>query len=366
LIKDNVIITGGAGFIGTNLALSAIKKGYRVIIFDNLSRAGSDNNLNAILPHQHNVGELHRAADRGQLVKGDIRSKHDVKRLLEAYGSRCYAVFHLAAQTAVTTSLVYPEQDFEQNAWGTFNILNHLRQIAPEVPFIYASTNKVYGALDWPVERARLGNYYWKQGAANPLEEAISELQPLDPATPYGVSKACGGQYVLDFAQSYGIRAVDMRQSCIYGPYQYGAEAQGWLAWLTIAAVYDLPITVFGSGLQKRDVLWVEDLVAAYWAAVENIDKAAGQTYNIGGGWHNTLSVLQLLELLSKKLGKVIPAANSAARPSDQKIYVSDIRKAKRDLGWEPTVAPDVGVDRLVRWVQGNRNLFVKAGVLNT
>jgi CDP-paratose 2-epimerase len=345
---SKVIVLGGAGFIGTNLCLSALEKGMEVVIFDNLSRKGTDINLNLI-----------RAKDASLVtfVRGDIRNADEVHALFATHGD-ADMIFHLAGQVAVTTSIVDPREDFEINLLGTLNILEGMRLNEIQAPLLYASTNKVYGKMSG-VEVVEQDTCYTYRD----YPKGVTEDFPLDFHSPYGCSKGGADQYVLDYARIYGLRTVVFRQSCIYGYYQFGIEDQGWVAWFTIASLFDLPITVFGNGKQVRDILFVDDLIRAYWLALENIDITNGRAYNIGGAQFR-LSLIELLAFLEAHLGRKIPVATDEPRRGDQKVFVADITKAQTEFGWSPQIDTQQGVKILAEWVTANRNMFVEAGIL--
>lgn len=337
-----VFITGGAGFIGANLADRHLHRGNEVVLYDNLSRAGTDANI-AWLRERH--------GDRFTLVRADVRDFAALRAALPADTER---VYHLAAQVAVTTSVVDPREDFEINALGTFNVLEAVRQGAPEAIVLYASTNKVYGGME-SVSVVEDGSRHRYRD----LPWGTSEDQPLDFHSPYGCSKGAGDQYVRDYARIYGLRTVVMRQSCIYGERQLGVEDQGWVAHFCIATRMGRPITIYGDGKQVRDVLWIDDLIAAYELAATRIDVASGQVYNIGGGPDITMSVWsEFGALLEELAGRPTAVTFADWRPGDQPVYVSDIRKAERDLGWRPQVTMPDGVERLWKWVDTNTELF--------
>jgi CDP-paratose 2-epimerase len=337
-----IFITGGAGFIGCNLADYHLKHGDRVIIFDNLSRKGTEMNL-AWLCERH--------GDRLVFVRGDIR---DFDALRAAIPPDTARVYHMAGQVAVTTSVANPREDFECNALGTFNVLEAVRAVAPQAVFFYASTNKVYGGMEEIAIVEEATRYRYRDF---PL--GIPESQPLDFHSPYGCSKGCGDQYVRDYARIYGMRTVVFRQSCIFGTRQFGVEDQGWVAHFCIAARLGRPITIYGDGKQVRDVLWIDDLIAAYQAAAAHIDVAAGQIYNIGGGPENTMSIwAEFGPLLETLAGHPIPVTYAGWRPGDQLVYISDIRKAERELGWRPHVSVAEGIEKLWDWVNQNPALF--------
>jgi len=255
---------------------------------------------------------------------------------------------------AVTTSVLDPRDDFENNALGTFNTLEAARAAGHHPIFIYASTNKVYGGMEDTVVEEEATRYRYRD-----LPQGIPETQPLDFHSPYGCSKGAGDQYVRDYARIYGLRTVVMRQSCIYGARQFGIEDQGWIAWFIIAAVTGKPITIYGDGKQVRDILFITDLLDAYQAAIDRIDAVAGQVYNIGGGPENTLSVwVELGPMLEELLGRKVEASRGDWRPGDQHICIMDTRKAQRELGWRPQVGVAEGVRRLYEWVAQNKELF--------
>ncbi len=332
------LITGGAGFIGINTAHRLLREGHRVVIFDNLARAGAALNL-AWLERQGHVDFAH----------GDVRDDCAVSEIFRRHRD-FDVVLHLAAQVAVTLSVRNPRHDFEVNALGTLNILEAMRQFCPEATLLNASTNKVYGALEYvPVEICK-GSYCFPT-----LPHGVGEDCPLDFHSPYGCSKGAADQYVRDYARIYGLRTVNFRQSCIYGIRQFGLEDQGWVAWFAICAVLGRPITLYGDGRQVRDVLWVEDLVEAYLRAAAQIAQTRGQSYNIGGGPKNAVSLRELIALLEAKLGRRIKCTLADWRPGDQRVFLCDIRKARREFGWQPRTSVREGVARLVDWVMENR-----------
>ncbi len=341
-MATNYFITGGAGFIGANYVNRLLERGEKVTIYDNLSRAGSKRNLTWL---QDKFGQ-----DGFQLVIGDVRDASLVKNSSQSAD----IILHLAAQVAVTTSVVNPREDFEVNAGGTFNLLEAARLNGRSPVFLYASTNKVYGGMEnvRVVEEATRWRYA-------DLPQGCPETQPLDFCSPYGCSKGTGDQYVRDYARIYDLPTVVLRQSCIYGPRQFGVEDQGWLAWMIIAAVTGRQLTIYGDGKQIRDVLHVDDLLDAYDNVITRIGQVKGQIYNLGGGPENTLSIwTEFGPLLEELLGKSIPVARRDWRPGDQKVFVADIRKAEADLGWKPKVGVRDGVERLFKWVMENKECF--------
>ncbi len=333
-----VVITGGAGFIGVNAAEAFIRDGWHVILFDNLWRKGTDLNLRYL---------RQKYPDDCEFVLGDVR--YDYFSLLRTVG-RAELVLHLAAQVAVTTSIVRPIEDFEINARGSFNVLEAVRESGNKPLVIYSSTNKVYGGMP-DVICVKDGTRY----RFRDFPHGVSEEQPLDFHSPYGCSKGTADQYVHDYARIYGIPTVVFRQSCIYGQRQFGVEDQGWVAWFSIAALLNRPITVYGDGLQVRDLLHVDDLVAAYKRAAGDQSQSAGQIFNMGGGPTRTLSLVELLAFLEKKMNKKIPVGHAEPRAGDQPVFVADIRKAERELGWTPKIDPLPGIEMLLNWIEANR-----------
>jgi len=337
-----IFITGGAGFIGCNLADYHLKRGDEVVVFDNLSRRGTDLNLTWL---------RETYADRLTFIRGDLRDYDALRTALTAETDR---VYHMAGQVAVTTSVANPREDFEVNAVGTFNLLEAVRTKAPQAVTFYASTNKVYGGMEDVVIAEDETRYRYRDYALG-----MSEDRQLDFHSPYGCSKGTGDQYVRDYARIYGLRTVVFRQSCIYGWRQFGVEDQGWVAHFCIAARLGRPIAIYGNGKQVRDVLWIEDLIRAYEAAADRIEVAAGQIYNIGGGAAITMSIwAEFGPILERLVGRPLPVTYHGWRPGDQLVYISDIRKAERELGWRPQMTVHAGVDRLWHWIDANAHLF--------
>lgn len=339
---SRILITGGAGFVGCNLADHFIETGHDVVVFDNLYREGV----------RHNIAWLgERHADGFRFVEADIRDNDAIRRATEGVE----IVYHVAGQTAVTTSVANPREDFEINAWGTFNVLEAAREAGDNPALIYTSTNKVYGGM----ENVRIAEHDTRYDYVD-YPHGIAENQPLDFHSPYGCSKGTADQYVRDYARIYGLPTVVFRMGSIYGPHQFGVEDQAWVAYFVIAAVKSWPITIFGDGKQVRDILHVDDLVHAFEMATEQIDVTAGQVYNIGGGPANTLSIwAEFAPILSKILGRPVePASYDDWRPGDQRIYVSDIRKAQEDFGWEPEIGVEKGIRRITQWILENQELF--------
>jgi CDP-paratose 2-epimerase len=334
-----ILITGGAGFIGSNLADRLASQGHEIIVFDALSRAGVERNL-AWLRDRH--------GSRIVSILGDVRDEDEVVRA----AADAKAVFHFAAQVAVTTSLNDPREDFDINVRGTVNLLDAIRVRREAVPVIFASTNKVYGDLA-DVALEQHGDRYEPRAIA--ARRGVDESRPLDFHTPYGCSKGAADQYVLDYARSFGIPTVVFRMSCIYGQRQMGTEDQGWVAHFLIRALEGKPITIYGDGRQVRDILDVGDAVNAYARAFENIDRVAGRAFNLGGGTENAISLLQLLDEIRDVAGREVDLRFEDWRQGDQRWYVSDAHAARaaldlpRPRGWRD------GVARLAEWLAGER-----------
>ena len=338
-----VVITGGAGFIGTNLAHRLLNEGNSVIIFDNFSRKGSSHNVEWLKEnHSENL----------RVINGDVCEREPLGSLLRS----CSAVFHLAAQVAVTRSLENPVEDFETNLRGTLNILETLRTL-PSPPFLlFTSTNKVYGNLsDIPLFKS--GNRY---EVADPSFTGINELRHLDFHSPYGCSKGGADQYVIDYARTFSIPATVLRMSCIYGPHQYGNEDQGWVAHLLIRAVNGEPVTIFGNGLQVRDILYVDDLVDAFLMARREASVCAGQAFTMGGGPGRLMSVLGLLELIEEIHGTIPEIRYESWRTGDQKYYMSNTGRFQSLTGWYPRTHTRAGVEKLYRWIMHSGNLKIE------
>lgn len=340
MTSKRVLITGGAGFVGCNAARYFGQRNWDVTVLDNLSRKGADQNL-----------EWLKDETAFAFANVDVRDTAAVDKVVSE--SRYDAVIHLAAQVAVTTSVIEPRMDFAVNALGTFNMLDAVRRFSSEAVFLFASTNKVYGKIAGATTELR-GNRY----AYTNRPHGIGESEPLDFLSPYGCSKGAADQYVLDFARIYKIPAASFRQSCIYGPRQFGVEDQGWVAWFAIASLLGRNITIYGDGKQVRDVLHVDDLVMAYEAAIRAPDRIAGQAFNVGGGPDRIMSLLDLIALLEERLKKKIPLRWDAWRPGDQEVYISDVRKLAQALDWKPEIDPAKGVGALIDWVAQNRDAF--------
>ncbi|MGE5611637.1 MAG: NAD-dependent epimerase/dehydratase family protein [Bacillota bacterium] len=331
-----VLITGGAGFIGTNLAHRILSEGRTVVLLDNLSRPGVERNL-------HWLRESH--GDRVQVEVSDVRDPYVLRRVVQ----RASQVFHFAAQVAVTTSLTNSIHDFEVNARGTLNLLEAIRALDNPPPLVFTSTNKVYGGL--PDVRLQIQGSRYQPEDPILREYGIGENRCLDFHSPYGCSKGTADQYVLDYARTFGLPTVVFRMSCIYGLHQMGTEDQGWVAHFLIRALQRQPITLFGDGMQVRDVLFIDDLVNAFLLAQKHVRTIGGQAFNIGGGPKNAISLMELLALIGQIDGQAPKVRFGSWRPGDQRYYVSDTRKFGAATGWSPQVDVRQGVERLYRWL---------------
>jgi CDP-paratose 2-epimerase len=330
------LITGGAGFIGSNLAHRLLGAGRRVRIFDNLSRPGVEHNL-------HWLTENH--GDRLEVVVADVRDAAALNRAVAGAGQ----VFHFAAQVAVTTSLVQPQEDFAINAQGTLNLLEAVRLNPTPPAVVMTSTNKVYGGLQ-DLQVAAEGQRY------QPLDPAIraggvSEARPLDFHSPYGCSKGTADQYVLDYARSYGLTTLVFRMSCIFGPRQFGTEDQGWVAHFMLRTLSGEPICLYGDGRQVRDILFIDDLVDAFLLAEQHGARLSGRAFNMGGGPANAISLLDLLDRIEALHGDRPETEFEDWRTGDQRYYVSDTRAFEQATGWQRHVGADEGIAKLYRWL---------------
>jgi CDP-paratose 2-epimerase len=331
-----VLVTGGAGFIGANVCDRIAASGTPVLIYDNLSRPSVERNL-AWLRERHGVLVEH--------AREDVRDRGALAAAMRGIDR----VFHFAAQVAVTTSLVHPIDDFEVNARGTLNVLEAIRSQPTPPSLLYTSTNKVYGALSDVtfVEEATR----WQPAGGAFAAQGVSEERPLDFHSPYGCSKGAADAYVIDYARSFGLRAVVFRMSCIYGPRQLGSEDQGWVAHFWRCALGRRPLTIYGDGKQVRDLLFIDDLVDAMLVAHERAGELAGHAFNLGGGPDNTLSLVELLTRIERSLGRAPTLAHEAPRTGDQRWYVSDTRAFQWATGWRPRVGVGEGLERLGDWL---------------
>ena len=342
VFDDPVLVTGGAGFIGSNIADRLLRDGRRVRIYDSVARAGVQANIDWLKA---------RGGERLEVVVADVR---DHARLAQAVEGAS-AVFHMAAQVAVTTSLVDPVEDFDVNVRATLALLEAVRATGRRTPVVFASTNKVYGDLaDMAFERR--GERYVPTDAAL-REHGVSEARPLDFHTPYGCSKGAADQYVLDWARSYDLPTCVMRMSCVYGPRQMGTEDQGWVAHFLIRALEGETITLYGDGRQVRDILQVSDVVGAYMAALGQIEAVRGRAFNLGGGPDNAVSLRELIAHIGKLHGRPVDVAYADWRQGDQRFFVADMREAERALGLAPRTPWRDGVADLADWLAEHRGL---------
>jgi CDP-paratose 2-epimerase len=335
-IPRPVLITGGAGFIGTNLAIRLLGSGQRIILFDNLSRPRVVQNLQWL---ERRYGSL------VSVVAADVRDP----RLLAQAVKKSSAIFHFAAQVAVTTSLINPLEDFEVNARGTLNLLEAMRALQKPPPLLFTSTNKVYGHLEWLALEERESRY----SPADPEvgRSGISEDVPLDFESPYGCSKGTAEQYVIDYANSFNLPTAVFRMSCIYGTFQYGNEDQGWVSYFLSKLLNGASITIYGDGKQVRDLLFIDDLIDAMLLAYEHIDQISGRAFNVGGGPAQSMSLLELIDLLARIVGVTPSVQFGPWRTSDQRYYVSNTRRLGEITGWRPKISPQEGVGQLYRWL---------------
>ncbi len=336
--RGPIVITGGAGFIGTNIARRLLDLGERVVLYDNLSRTGVERNADWIRNYSPNA----------RLSVHDIRDRESLQQTV----SGCSFVFHFAAQVAVTSSLRDPLEDFEINVRGTLNLLEALRRLPAPPPLLYTSTNKVFGALD-RLELKQRGLRYEPADCAI-AARGVGADHPLAFFSPYGCSKGAADQYVLDYARHFGLQAVVFRMSCIYGPHQCGNEDQGWVAHFLLSTLRGDPLVLYGDGMQVRDLLYVDDLVEAMLCARARIGDVAGKAFTIGGGPSNSLSLLELLKLIRTVHGAEPDVSFSQWRPGDQKYYVADTSAFNSVTGWTPKVDVADGVGRLYHWLLSN------------
>jgi len=334
-----IMITGGCGFLGSNIAAKAISLGHELLIFDNLSRSGAIANLNWL----KEKGDF-------DFFHGDVRSQENVERAINSF--KPDQIFHLAGQVAMTTSLERPRLDFEINVLGTLNILEAVRTLSPHTSLLYSSTNKVYGNLE--------GLTYEEEGTKYKLTDfpkGLPETITLDFHSPYGCSKGAADQYILDYSRMFGIKASVFRHSSMYGGRQFATYNQGWVGWFCKKAVDQSQgrvekFTVSGTGKQVRDLLHANDMAELYFLAANNIEKVAGQAYNIGGGVENSVSVLELLSFLETELDCKLAFNHISPRESDQKVFIAAITKIESTLGWSPKVHWKNGVRQMIEWVK--------------
>jgi len=335
-----VLITGGAGFIATNVAHRLLSAGRPVVVFDDLSRAGVERNLHWLCDTHGSLVDVHI---------GDVRDAEALGLIVQQVSH----VFHFAAQVAVTTSLVDPLGDFEVNARGTLNLLEAIRHAPAPPSLLFTSTNKVYGDLESLTLRKSDTRYEPSDSVLR--RRGISEAAGLEFHSPYGCSKGVAEQYVLDYARTFGLRTVVFRMSCIYGPHQCGTEDQGWVAHFLLNLLNGQPLVIYGDGLQVRDILYVEDLVEAMVLAETHIDRLRGQAFNIGGGTENATSLIELLAVLGDLIGESPRARMEPWRRADQRYYVSDTRRFSAATGWAPRWSVRAGLAALLDWFVQNR-----------
>jgi CDP-paratose 2-epimerase len=336
-----VLVTGGCGFLGTNLVEALARRGDETVVLDNLARRGSERNRDYLAE-----GGLAR------IVDADIRDPDAV----EAAARGCDAIVHLAAQVAVTTSVADPRTDFDVNATGTVNVLEAARRSGRAPTVVFASTNKVYGGM----EEAGVIDTGERYAYAD-LPGGVPESTPLDFHSPYGCSKGAADQYVRDYARIYDLPTAVFRMSCLYGPHQFGNEDQGWLAHFAISALRGEGVSIFGDGKQVRDVLFVDDVVDVYLRALDRGPALSGEIVNIGGGPEKTLTLLQLVAMLEARLGRPMSVTYEDWRPGDQRVYISDVHRAEQVFGWTPTTEVADGVGRLVDWIAAQPHLVPPA-----
>lgn len=335
-----LLINGGCGFLGSNLASHAIENGYSVTVFDNMSRLGSDRNR-----------EWLNSLGKYTFIHGDTRNKNDVENVIRE--GQFDAVFHLAGQVTMTKSITDPYKDFEVNAMGAMNVLDALRKYSPQTGIIFSSTNKVYGDLEDYTYEETPTRYICKE-----FPNGFDESVPLDFRSPYGCSKGCADQYMLDFFRIFGIKSVVFRHSSMYGSRQFATYDQGWVGWFVAKAIEKYknpnctPFTISGNGKQVRDLLQAQDMINLYFSALDHIDDIYGQAYNIGGTMDQSLSLLELFDMLNSILDIKMEYTVLSPRQSDQKVFVADITKIKNKIGWEPKVTALEGVTKMVEWVR--------------
>ncbi|MCR5592204.1 MAG: GDP-mannose 4,6-dehydratase [Saccharofermentans sp.] len=340
-----ILINGGCGFLGSNLASHGIKNGYDITVLDNLSRKGSDQNYQWL----QSLGKFN-------FIHGDTRNKNDVETVIKE--GKFDAIFHLAGQVAMTTSIANPYKDFETNTMGTVNVLDSVRKYSPDTAVLYSSTNKVYGDLE---------NYTYKETVTRYICEeypnGFDESVPLDFRSPYGCSKGAADQYMLDFHRIFGLKTCVFRHSSMYGSRQFATYDQGWVGWFVSRALAFYqnpdtePFTISGNGKQVRDILHADDMIALYYTAVQNMDKVSGNAYNIGGSMEQSLSLLELFAMLENSLGIKMKFNELPPRQSDQKVFVADLTKITGAIGWSPKVTAAQGIENMIEWVKNSDQL---------
>lgn len=335
-----ILINGGCGFLGSNLAAYGIENGYDITVFDNLSRLGSDKNREWL----NSIGNY-------EFVHGDTRNRNDLENIIKT--GQFDAVFHLAGQVTMTKSILDPYKDFETNALGAINLLESVRKYSPRTSVFFSSTNKVYGDLENYTYEETATRYVCKE-----FPNGFNESIPLDFRTPYGCSKGCADQYMLDYSRMFGLKTTVFRHSSMYGSHQFATYDQGWVGWFVQKAIEQAkdknaePFTISGNGKQVRDLLQAEDMIRLYYQALLNVDNVYGEAYNIGGTMPQSLSLLELFDLLNDLLGVQLRYKKLPPRQSDQKIFVADITKIKDRIQWEPKVTAEEGIRKMIDWVK--------------
>jgi len=333
------LITGGCGFLGSNIASRILEQGDELVIFDSLYRFGSYQNKDWLETKGNFI-----------FIHGDIRNTNDVERTIKTH--KPDVIYHLAGQVAMTTSIVDPRMDMEVNLGGSFNLLNAVRLYSPQSVIIYSSTNKVYGDLE-QFSYHETDSRYECIEKPNGFDESVN----LDFRSPYGTSKGSADQYMLDFARIYGIKTVVFRHSSMFGGRQFATYDQGWIGWFTQQAInikngtQKEPFTISGNGKQVRDIVYASDMIELYLIASKKIENIKGQAFNVGGGINNSLSLLELFSFLEKELDIKMEYTQLIVRESDQKVFVSDLAKAKELIGWEPKVSKEEGIRKMIEWI---------------
>ncbi|MBQ7561610.1 MAG: GDP-mannose 4,6-dehydratase [Synergistaceae bacterium] len=336
-----ILINGGCGFLGSNLASAGLERGYNITVLDNLSRYGSASNLEWLKSKPGNFTFIH----------GDTRNRNDVERVIKS--GKFDAIFHLAGQVAMTTSISDPYKDFQVNTLGTLNVLDSIRLYSPDTVMIFSSTNKVYGDLEQY-------NYYENETRyiCQEFPDGFNESVPLDFRSPYGCSEGAADQYMLDYHRIFGTKTIIFRHSSMYGGRQFATYDQGWVGWFCAKALErkknpdSEPFTISGNGKQVRDILHAEDMINLYYTALENSEKISGQVFNIGGTMKQSLSLLELFAILESKLDVELQYTQLPPRISDQKIFVADISKIHNAIGWAPKITADNGIDKMLKWAE--------------
>ena len=333
-----ILINGGCGFLGSNLASYGIDKGYDITVFDNLSRTGTSENLSWL-----------KTKGKFESISGDVRNREDVENVIR--NGNYDAIFHLAGQVAMTTSIADPYMDFQINAMGTLHTLEAVRKYSPGTHVFFSSTNKVYGSLDQYTYTERPTRF-----VCNEFPNGFDESIPLDFSSPYGCSKGAADQYMRDYARTFNLDTTVFRHSSMYGSRQFATYDQGWIGWFCKKAVdlsngIDEKFTISGNGKQVRDILHADDMISLYYAALDGRDNVSGEIYNIGGSMEQSLSLLELFDILNEKLGVDMVYEKLPPRLGDQKVFVADVGKINNDIGWKPKVSADHGISSMIKWV---------------